>query len=62
MNTFTRIVIPLLVSFLCTLSYGQNREIDSVNIDSMRSKVPSKVYQNEQIEKLKKQMDELDQN
>ncbi|WP_411895821.1 hypothetical protein [Winogradskyella sp. A2] len=60
MNTITRIVVPLLVSFICTISYGQTKEIDSVNIDSMQPELTRKAYKNEQIEMLKKQKQEVE--
>lgn len=60
MNTFTRIVIPLLVSFLCTISYGQTKEMDSVNVNSVQSKSYSQDYKDKQIEKLKKQKEEVE--
>ncbi|MCA0133301.1 hypothetical protein [Winogradskyella alexanderae] len=60
MNTFTRIVVPLLVSFLCTLSYGQTKKMDSVNIDSLQLKSTQEIYKNEQIEKLKKQKENVE--
>ena len=55
MNTFTRILIPLVISLLCTISNAQTTEQNDSKKDSTEIESSRQAYKNEQIEKLKKQ-------
>lgn len=55
MNTFTRILIPLVISLLCTISNAQTTEQNDSKKDSTEIESSREAYKNEQIEKLKKQ-------
>ena len=55
MNTFTRILIPLVISLLCTISNAQTTEQNDSKKDSTEIESSREAYKNEQIEKLNKQ-------